>query len=89
MAVERADSLASPIDGAAAAFQQAKGTVEVLEGSCCPLAEPPTCARVPGDASGAHGSMARKGDADPAIMRRAQEEKVANFTETVPGCIEA
>jgi len=29
-----------------------------------------------------------KHDADPAIIRRAQE-KVANFTETVPGCIEA
>jgi Stress responsive A/B Barrel Domain len=29
-----------------------------------------------------------KDDADPAIIRRAQE-KVANFTETVPGCIEA
>jgi Stress responsive A/B Barrel Domain len=29
-----------------------------------------------------------KDDADPAVIRRAQE-KVANFAETVPGCIEA
>ncbi len=29
-----------------------------------------------------------KDDADPAIIRRAQE-KVARFTETVPGCVEA
>jgi hypothetical protein len=29
-----------------------------------------------------------KDDADPAVMRRAQE-KVADFVQTVPGCVEA
>ena len=57
----------------------------ILDG---PLAES-AAAREPQSMRVVHMGLWRvREHADPAVIRRAQE-KVANFTETVPGCVEA